>query len=169
MEFTLASEGFHQSFCADIPAAEAAFSADHQRPLAGVALTGSRADSGMAEQSVSRCAVVLRPEWSAFSLTDRTIPWGMASIDAHQSGHWPQSGEGVLPICAAPSRRPAGRATTQVHTVCLCASRRTARLPTVCCATSSADRCGNLGCGGQDVKTTANRTARGPRPHRSIT
>src|SRR5262252_5881034 len=38
-EFTLAPEGFHESFCADIPAADAAFYAIAQRPLAGVALT----------------------------------------------------------------------------------------------------------------------------------
>jgi pimeloyl-ACP methyl ester carboxylesterase len=38
-EFTLAPEGFHKSFCADIPADDAAFYAISQRPLAGVALT----------------------------------------------------------------------------------------------------------------------------------
>ena len=38
-EFTLAPKGFHQSFCADIPGADAAFYAIAQRPLAGVALT----------------------------------------------------------------------------------------------------------------------------------
>jgi pimeloyl-ACP methyl ester carboxylesterase len=38
-EFTLAPEGFHDSFCADIPADDAAFYAISQRPLAGVALS----------------------------------------------------------------------------------------------------------------------------------
>jgi pimeloyl-ACP methyl ester carboxylesterase len=38
-EFTLAPGGFHESFCADLPAADAAFYAISQRPLAGVALT----------------------------------------------------------------------------------------------------------------------------------
>ena len=38
-EFTLAPEGFHDTFCADIPADDAAFYAISQRPLAGVALT----------------------------------------------------------------------------------------------------------------------------------
>ena len=38
-EFTVAPKGFHESFCADIPAADAAFYAAAQRPLAGVALT----------------------------------------------------------------------------------------------------------------------------------
>src|SRR5215475_9189140 len=38
-EFTLAPEGFHDTFCADILAADAAFYAISQRPLAGVALT----------------------------------------------------------------------------------------------------------------------------------
>ncbi len=36
-EFTLAPGGFHEPFCADIPAADAAFYAITQRPLAGVA------------------------------------------------------------------------------------------------------------------------------------
>jgi pimeloyl-ACP methyl ester carboxylesterase len=38
-EFTLAPEGFHESFCADIPADDAAFYGVSQRPLAAVALT----------------------------------------------------------------------------------------------------------------------------------
>jgi hypothetical protein len=38
-EFTLASGGYHESFCADIPADDGAFFAISQRPLAGVALT----------------------------------------------------------------------------------------------------------------------------------
>jgi pimeloyl-ACP methyl ester carboxylesterase len=38
-EFTLAPEGSHESFCADLPADDAAFYAISQRPLAGVALT----------------------------------------------------------------------------------------------------------------------------------
>jgi hypothetical protein len=32
-EFALAPEGFHESFCADIPADDAAFYAISQRPL----------------------------------------------------------------------------------------------------------------------------------------
>ena len=41
-EFTLSPDGFHESFCADIPAEDAAFYAISQRPLAGIAeqLTG---------------------------------------------------------------------------------------------------------------------------------
>src|SRR5271156_6749325 len=38
-EFTLSPEGFRESFCADIPADDAAFYASSQRPLAGVALS----------------------------------------------------------------------------------------------------------------------------------
>ena len=38
-EFTLAVDGFHESFCSDLPADDAAFYAITQRPLAGVALT----------------------------------------------------------------------------------------------------------------------------------
>jgi Transposase len=38
-EFTLAPQGFHETFCADVPHADAAFYAASQRPLAGVALS----------------------------------------------------------------------------------------------------------------------------------
>src|ERR1700758_3072813 len=38
-EFTLAPQGFYKSFCADIPADDAAFYAISQRPIASVALT----------------------------------------------------------------------------------------------------------------------------------
>ncbi len=46
-EFTLALEGFHELFCADIPADDAAFYAISQRPLAACALRGG-ADSRVA-------------------------------------------------------------------------------------------------------------------------
>jgi len=38
-EFTLSAEGFHKTFCADVPDADAAFMEISQRPLAGVALS----------------------------------------------------------------------------------------------------------------------------------
>src|ERR1700733_8241470 len=41
-EFTLAPEGFHESFCADIPVDDATFYAISQRPLAGVVMTAAR-------------------------------------------------------------------------------------------------------------------------------
>jgi pimeloyl-ACP methyl ester carboxylesterase len=44
-EFSLALDGFHESFCADVPADDAAFYAISQRPLAGVALTETAATS----------------------------------------------------------------------------------------------------------------------------
>ena len=48
-EFTLAPEGFYESFCADLPAGDAAFYAITQRPLAGVALTEAAPTPGMAQ------------------------------------------------------------------------------------------------------------------------
>jgi len=41
-ELTLAPEGFHESFCADIPADDAAFYAISQRPLAGEVLVAEQ-------------------------------------------------------------------------------------------------------------------------------
>jgi pimeloyl-ACP methyl ester carboxylesterase len=54
-EFTLAPEGFHESFCADIPADDAAFYAISQRPLAGVALTRPRRPRRGAAVRPGRC------------------------------------------------------------------------------------------------------------------
>ena len=48
-EFTLAPGGFHESFCADIPADDAAFYAISQRPLAGVRAHRSGADPRVAQ------------------------------------------------------------------------------------------------------------------------
>src|SRR6516162_5582138 len=62
-EFTLAPEGFHQSFCADLPAADAAFYAVTQRPLAGVALT----------ESAPKPAWRSRPSWAVLPTADRCI------------------------------------------------------------------------------------------------
>ena len=49
-EFTLAPEGFHASFCADIPADDAAFYAISQRPRRSCAHRG-RTDPGVAQPS----------------------------------------------------------------------------------------------------------------------
>src|SRR5215469_14320352 len=62
-EFTLAPEGFHESFCADIPAADAAFYAISQRPLAGVALT----------EAALTPAWRSRPAWAVLPTADRCI------------------------------------------------------------------------------------------------
>ena len=62
-EFTLAPEGFHESFCADIPVDDAAFYAISQRPLAGVALS----------EAASTPAWRSRPVWAVLGTADRCI------------------------------------------------------------------------------------------------
>ena len=66
-EFTLAPEGFHESFCADIPAADAAFYTISQRPLAGVALT----------EAAPTPAWRSRPVWAVLPSADRCIDPGV--------------------------------------------------------------------------------------------
>jgi pimeloyl-ACP methyl ester carboxylesterase len=66
-EFTLAPEGFHESFCADIPADDAAFYAISQRPLAGVALT----------EAAPTPAWRTRPVWGVLGTADRCIDPGV--------------------------------------------------------------------------------------------
>jgi pimeloyl-ACP methyl ester carboxylesterase len=66
-EFTLAPKGFHESFCADIPAADAAFFAISQRPLAGVALT----------EAAPTPAWRSRPSWAVLPTADRCIDPGL--------------------------------------------------------------------------------------------
>lgn len=66
-EFTLAPAGFHESFCADIPADDAAFYAISQRPLAGVALT----------EAAGTPAWRSRPVWAVLGTADRCIDPGV--------------------------------------------------------------------------------------------
>jgi pimeloyl-ACP methyl ester carboxylesterase len=66
-EFTLAPGGFHESFCADIPADDAAFYAISQRPLAGVALT----------EAAPAPAWRSRPVWAVLPTADRCIDPGV--------------------------------------------------------------------------------------------
>jgi pimeloyl-ACP methyl ester carboxylesterase len=66
-EFTLAPEGFHESFCADIPADDAAFYAISQRPLAGIALT----------ETAQTPAWRTRPVWAVLPTADRCIDPGL--------------------------------------------------------------------------------------------
>jgi pimeloyl-ACP methyl ester carboxylesterase len=66
-EFTLAPKGFHETFCADIPADDAAFLAITQRPLAGVAL-------GEAAQTPAWRG---RPAWAVFGSEDKCIDPGV--------------------------------------------------------------------------------------------
>ena len=69
-EFTLAPEGFHDSFCADIPADDAAFYAISQRPLAGVALS----------EAAPTPAWRSRPVWAVLPTADRCMRRGISSL-----------------------------------------------------------------------------------------
>jgi pimeloyl-ACP methyl ester carboxylesterase len=62
-EFHVAPEGFHKAFCADLPAADAAFMAISQRPLAGVALT----------EKAPAPAWRIRPSWAVLPTADGCI------------------------------------------------------------------------------------------------
>jgi len=75
-EFTLAPEGFHESFCADIPAADAAFYAISQRPLAGVALT----------EAAPAPAWRSRPAWAVLPTADRCIDPGVHRFSYQRMG-----------------------------------------------------------------------------------
>jgi len=66
-ELTIAPQGFHESFCADIPADDAAFYAISQRPLAGVALA----------EAAPTPAWRSRPVWAVFGTADRCIDPGV--------------------------------------------------------------------------------------------
>src|SRR5215467_13718537 len=75
-EFTLAPEGFHETFCADIPAADAAFYAISQRPLAGAALT----------EAASTPAWRSRPVWGVLGTADRCIDPGVHRFSYQRMG-----------------------------------------------------------------------------------
>ena len=75
-EFTLAPEGFHESFCADIPVDDAAFYAISQRPLAGVALS----------EAARTAAWRNRPVWGVFGTADRCIDPGVHRFSYERMG-----------------------------------------------------------------------------------
>jgi pimeloyl-ACP methyl ester carboxylesterase len=75
-EFTLAPEGFHESFCADIPADDAAFYAISQRPLAGVALS----------EPAPTPAWRTRPVWAVLPTADRCIDPGVHHFSYERMG-----------------------------------------------------------------------------------
>src|SRR5215510_277084 len=75
-EFTLAPAGFHESFCADIPADDAAFYAIAQRPLAGVALT----------EAATTPAWRSRPVWAVLPTADRCIDPGVHRFSYERMG-----------------------------------------------------------------------------------
>ncbi len=62
-EFTINPSGFHEAFCADLPAAQAAFMAISQRPLSGVAF-GEKAPTP---------AWRTRPSWAVLPTADGAI------------------------------------------------------------------------------------------------
>jgi pimeloyl-ACP methyl ester carboxylesterase len=75
-EFTLAPDGFHESFCADIPDDEAAFYAISQRPLAGVALTEAAPAPAWRD----------RPVWAVLPTADRCIDPGVHRFSYERMG-----------------------------------------------------------------------------------
>jgi pimeloyl-ACP methyl ester carboxylesterase len=75
-EFTLAPEGFHESFCADVAVDDAAFYAISQRPLAGVALA----------ESAPTPAWRSRPVWGVFGTADRCIDPGVHRFSYERMG-----------------------------------------------------------------------------------
>jgi pimeloyl-ACP methyl ester carboxylesterase len=75
-EFTLAPDGFHETFCADVPADDAAFYAISQRPLAGVALT----------EAAGTPAWRNRPVWAVLGTADKCIDPGVHRFSYERMG-----------------------------------------------------------------------------------
>jgi pimeloyl-ACP methyl ester carboxylesterase len=75
-EFTLALDGFHESFCADVPADDAAFFAISQRPLAGVALS----------ETAGTPAWRSRPVWAVLPTADGAIDPGVHRFSYERMG-----------------------------------------------------------------------------------
>lgn len=75
-EFTLSLDGFHESFCADLPADDAAFYAITQRPLAGVSLT----------EAAPTPAWRSRPVWAVLPTADRCIDPGVHRFSYERMG-----------------------------------------------------------------------------------
>jgi pimeloyl-ACP methyl ester carboxylesterase len=75
-EFSLAPEGFHETFCADVPADDAAFFGATQRPLAGVALS----------EAAPTPAWRSRPSWAILGTADRCIDPGVHRFSYERMG-----------------------------------------------------------------------------------
>jgi pimeloyl-ACP methyl ester carboxylesterase len=75
-EFTLSLDGFHESFCADVPADDATFLAISQRPLAGVSLT----------ETAGTPAWRSRPVWAVLPTADRCIDPGVHHFSYERMG-----------------------------------------------------------------------------------
>ena len=84
-EFTLAPDGFHESFCADVPADDAAFYAISQRPLAGVALT----------EAAPTPAWRSRPVWAVLPTADGAIDPGVHRFSYERMGAYITEVEGA--------------------------------------------------------------------------
>jgi pimeloyl-ACP methyl ester carboxylesterase len=97
-EFTLALDGFHESFCADVPVDDATFYAISQRPLAGVAL--SEAAGPPAWRS--------RPAWGVFGTADRCIDPGVHRFSYERMGAQVTEVEGAshVVMISHPRRSP---------------------------------------------------------------
>jgi pimeloyl-ACP methyl ester carboxylesterase len=76
VELTLAPEGFHPTFCADLPAEDAAFLAISQRPFAYVALT----------EKAPTPAWRTRPVWAVLPTADKTIDPGVHRFSYDRMG-----------------------------------------------------------------------------------
>jgi uncharacterized membrane protein YidH (DUF202 family) len=77
----------HESFCADIPADDAAFYASSQRPLAGVALT----------EAAPTPAWRSRPAWAVLPTADRCIDPGVHHFSYERMGAAGFGAERILP------------------------------------------------------------------------
>jgi pimeloyl-ACP methyl ester carboxylesterase len=75
-EFMLEPDGFYSSFCADVPADDAAFYAISQRPLAGLALT----------EAAPTPAWRSRPVWAVLPTADRCIDPGVHHFSYERMG-----------------------------------------------------------------------------------
>lgn len=75
-EFTLSFDGFHESFCADVDDADAAFYAHSQRPLAGVALS----------EAAPAAAWHDHPVWAVLPTADRCIDPGVHRFSYERMG-----------------------------------------------------------------------------------
>jgi pimeloyl-ACP methyl ester carboxylesterase len=75
-EFTIAQDGFHESFCADAPADDAAFYAITQRPLAATALS----------ETAQVAAWRSRPSWAVLPTADHCIDPGVHRFSYERMG-----------------------------------------------------------------------------------
>ena len=103
-EFTLAPAGFHETFCADLPADQAAFMAVAQRPLSGAAF-GEKAEAAAWHD---------KPTWGVLATRGRVDRSRPASLQLRADGRDRDRGRGrvalrdALPACGGGRRRAVG-------------------------------------------------------------